>query len=108
AVTDPVLSKHLRTLHEAGYVTLTKPTGRGGRVRTWVSLTSTGRRAFEAHVAELQRLTGQLAAGPNTPGRPTTPTGHGRTAGLHPRRHSANAGRTRVTFVHDNQNGVAR
>ena len=56
-VTDPVLSKHLRVLHDAGYVTIAKPTGRGGKVRTWVSLTAGGRRAFEAHVAELHRLT---------------------------------------------------
>lgn len=66
-VSDPVISKHLRTLQEAGYVTLTKPTGRGGRVRTWVSLTAAGRRALEAHIAELHRLTGHLSAHPPTP-----------------------------------------
>ncbi|MBD0842813.1 MULTISPECIES: transcriptional regulator [unclassified Streptomyces] len=59
-VADSVVSKHLRTLQEAGYVTLTKPTGRGGRVRTWVSLTREGRRALDAHVAELRRLTDGL------------------------------------------------
>ena len=68
-VTDPVLSKHLRVLHEAGYVTLAKPTGRGGRVRTWVALTSTGRRAFEAHVAELHRLTEVAAPAGTAPVR---------------------------------------
>jgi hypothetical protein len=36
-------------------VTRTKPTG-SGRVRTWVSLTPAGRRAFRGHVAELQRM----------------------------------------------------
>jgi len=56
-VSDAVLSKHLRVLKDAGYVTITKPTGGPGRVRTWVSLTRAGRRAFEAHVAELHRLT---------------------------------------------------
>lgn len=63
-VTDAVISKHLRVLQEAGYVTLTKPTGRGGRVRTWVSLTSAGRRAVAAHITELRRLTGHLSAEP--------------------------------------------
>lgn len=66
-VSDPVLSKHLRTLQEAGYVTLTKPTGRGGRVRTWVSLTAAGRRALERHIAELHRLTGHLSGDPSVP-----------------------------------------
>jgi DNA-binding PadR family transcriptional regulator len=47
-------------LDDAGYVTLTKPTGRGGRVRTWVSLTAAGRRALDAHLAELHRLTAPL------------------------------------------------
>jgi DNA-binding MarR family transcriptional regulator len=54
-VADSVMSKHLKVLQHAGYVTLTKPTG-SGRVRTWVSLTPRGRHAFRAHVAELQRL----------------------------------------------------
>ncbi|NJP52883.1 helix-turn-helix domain-containing protein [Streptomyces sp. SBST2-5] len=68
-VSDPVLSKHLRTLQDAGYVALTKPTGRGGRVRTWVGLTGKGRHALQAHVAELRRLTDHLPAessGPST------------------------------------------
>lgn len=54
-VADSVMSKHLKVLQDAGYVTLTKPTG-AGRVRTWVALTPAGRKAFGAHVAELQRL----------------------------------------------------
>lgn len=54
-VSDSVLSKHLKQLEEAGFVRLQKvPTG--GRTRTWLSLTSTGRKAFAAHVRELQRL----------------------------------------------------
>ena len=59
-VSDPVLSKQLRVLRDAGYVTLSKPTG-SGRVRTWVSLTRSGRTAFRAHIAELERLA-RLAA----------------------------------------------
>ncbi|MBC9714842.1 transcriptional regulator [Streptomyces sp. TRM66268-LWL] len=61
-VSDAVVSKQLRTLQEAGYVTLTKPTGRGGRVRTWVSLTGRGRQALQGHIAELRRLTRHLPA----------------------------------------------
>ncbi len=63
-VSDPVVSKHLRVLQEAGYVSLTKQAGGQGRARTWVSLTRAGRRAFAAHVAELQRLTGNAPPGP--------------------------------------------
>lgn len=62
-VSDSVLSKHLRALDEAGYVQLRKASSEG-RVRTWVAFTGKGRRAFEAHVLELQRLAGTLAATP--------------------------------------------
>lgn len=56
-VSDSVLSKHLRQLEEAGYVKLTKA-AENGRQRTWITLTGAGRKAFTAHVAELQRLAG--------------------------------------------------
>jgi DNA-binding MarR family transcriptional regulator len=56
-VSDSVLSKHVRQLEEAGYVKVHKAT-RASRVRTSLSLTSAGRAAFEAHVAELRRITG--------------------------------------------------
>ena len=42
--------------HPAGYVRLAKRRDGPGRPRTWASLTKDGRRAFAAHVAELQRL----------------------------------------------------
>lgn len=54
-VSDSVMSKHLKQLDEAGYVALTKAPF-DGRQRTWLSLTTAGRKAFTAHVAELQRL----------------------------------------------------
>lgn len=54
-VSDSVLSKHLKQLEDAGYVTLRKQ-AHAGRQRTWLALTATGRSAFTAHVAELQRL----------------------------------------------------
>ena len=54
-VSDSVLSKHVKTLEEAGYVAVRK-VAQGGRQRTWLSLTSAGRTAFASHVAELNRL----------------------------------------------------
>ncbi len=59
-VSDSVMSKHLKQLEEAGHVALTKAT-EGGRQRTWIALTPTGRKAFAAHVAELQRLAAMTA-----------------------------------------------
>lgn len=57
AVSDSVLSKHLKQLEEAGYVTLRKA-ATAGRQRTWISLTLAGRKAFASHVVELNRLAG--------------------------------------------------
>ncbi|CAN7148058.1 transcriptional regulator [Brevundimonas sp. LjRoot202] len=63
AVSDSVLSKHLKQLEEAGYVRLRKQ-AHAGRQRTWLSLTTAGRAAFAAHVAELQRLAATIAPAP--------------------------------------------
>lgn len=57
AVSDSVVSKHLKQLEEAGYVRPRKA-ALDGRQRTWLTLTPAGRTAFAAHVAELQRLAG--------------------------------------------------
>jgi DNA-binding transcriptional ArsR family regulator len=54
-VADSVLSKHLSALAEAGYVSLRKA-ALDGRQRTWVRITSNGRKAFASHVAALRRL----------------------------------------------------
>ena len=54
-VADSVTSKQLKVLEDAGYLTLTKPTGKG-RVKTWAGLTAEGRRAYAAHVAALKAL----------------------------------------------------
>jgi DNA-binding MarR family transcriptional regulator len=62
-VSDSVMSKHLKQLEEAGYVTLTKA-AENGRQRTWAALTPAGRKAFAAHVAELQRLAAMTAPEP--------------------------------------------
>jgi DNA-binding MarR family transcriptional regulator len=57
AVSDSVLSKHVKQLEDAGYVTVHKAT-RASRLRTSLSLTKDGHRAFDAHVAELRRIAG--------------------------------------------------
>ena len=57
-VADSVLSKHLKVLHDAGYIELRKPTGQG-RVRTWVQLTLAGRQAYTAHIAALREIVGR-------------------------------------------------
>lgn len=54
-VADSVLSKHLKVLQDAGYLTVDKPTGRG-RVKTWVKLTPEGRTAYAGHVEALKSL----------------------------------------------------
>lgn len=56
-VADSVLSKHLKVLQDAGYLTVSKPTGLG-RVKTWVQLTPDGKRAYAGHVAALKSLLG--------------------------------------------------
>lgn len=54
-VSDSVLSKHLSTLADAGYVRLRKGV-LAGRRTTWIALTTTGRKALREHVAALRRL----------------------------------------------------
>lgn len=54
-VADSVTSKHLKVLEQAGYLTLSKPTGKG-RVKTWAALTPEGMHAYQEHVAALKAL----------------------------------------------------
>ncbi len=54
-VSESVLSKQVKILEDAGYVTTTKAT-RDSRVRTWASFTKAGRQAYQAHVAALQEI----------------------------------------------------
>jgi DNA-binding MarR family transcriptional regulator len=54
-VADSVTSKQLKILADAGYVTISKPTGKG-RVKTWVTLTTAGRRAYAGHLQVLQEM----------------------------------------------------
>jgi hypothetical protein len=63
AVADSVTSKQLKVLAEAGYVKLSKPTGIGGRAKTWVTLTPARRGAFQGHLAMLQQIAVDVAQG---------------------------------------------
>lgn len=54
-VSDSVLSKHLKLLDEAGYITQ-KKSQIDGRKCTWLSLTKQGRKAFQAHVDALREI----------------------------------------------------
>jgi DNA-binding MarR family transcriptional regulator len=66
AVADSVLSKHVRILHEAGYVEVHKTTW-ASRVRTSLSLTPAGRAAYDDHVAALQAIVGSRVRAPSGP-----------------------------------------
>ncbi|GIH60040.1 MULTISPECIES: winged helix-turn-helix domain-containing protein [Microbispora] len=54
-VSDSLLSKHILTLEQAGYVRVEK-TFVGKRARTWLSLTDGGRTAFETYMDVLRRI----------------------------------------------------
>ena len=54
-VADSVLSKHIRVLHEAGYIEVHKATF-ASRVRTSLSLTEAGRAAYDGHLAALHAI----------------------------------------------------
>lgn len=54
-VSDSVLSKHISTLVDAGYVHSRKGV-HAGRRTTWIGLTSDGREALREHVAALRQL----------------------------------------------------
>ena len=56
-VSDSVLSKHIKSLDDAGYVVINKKTSEG-RQRTWLSLSPKGLKAFNGHVAALKEIVG--------------------------------------------------
>ena len=58
AVSDSVLSKHLKSLEEAQYIALFKRKDLG-RQRTWISFTALGRKAYNNHVKALNEIVGQ-------------------------------------------------
>lgn len=55
-VTDSLLSKHIATLEEAGYVNVDKGY-EGKRPRTWLSLTTKGRTAYDNYIDVLSAIT---------------------------------------------------
>ena len=57
-MTDGNLTTHIRTLQEAGYVSVAKSYQHGRRLTT-VSLTAAGRRAFADYVSLLERIVKQ-------------------------------------------------
>ena len=54
-VSDSVLSKQMSALEQAGYVKVSKGFV-GKRPRTWLSLTSGGRRRFARHINALREI----------------------------------------------------
>ena len=55
-VSKSLLSKQLKVLIDAGYVAVERKPQPFGRPRTWVGLTSAGRRAYRNHVATLRKI----------------------------------------------------
>ena len=55
-VSKSLLSKQLKVLIDAGYVAVERKLQPFGRPRTWVGLTSAGRRAYRNHVAALRKI----------------------------------------------------
>ncbi|MCK6095996.1 transcriptional regulator [Micrococcus sp. EYE_162] len=74
-VSDSLLSKQLKALAEAGYVSTRKQKQAVGRPRTWVALTDPGRAAFQGHLAALRQIvSAPLDAGSAVPkGRSAPP-----------------------------------
>ncbi|MFC5744697.1 winged helix-turn-helix domain-containing protein [Actinomadura rugatobispora] len=58
-LTDGNLSRHLRTLEQAGYIEIHKGY-HGRRPRTWLSLTTEGSRALAEELAALRDLVARL------------------------------------------------
>lgn len=59
-VSDATLSKHIKTLTEAGYVDSGKTVSAGrsdARRVMWLSLTRKGKAAFDSHLRALQEIT---------------------------------------------------
>ncbi len=58
-MTDGNVTAHLRTLHEAGYISVTKNM-EASRAITTYALTATGRKAFSAYLDLLEEIVGQM------------------------------------------------
>jgi DNA-binding MarR family transcriptional regulator len=64
-LTDGNLSRHLRTLEQAGYIEVHKGY-HGRRPRTWLSLTTGGTRALDQEIVALRALVARLDDVPPT------------------------------------------
>lgn len=64
SVAMPTLSKQLKMLTDAGYVSTTKERATGRPV-TWARLTPRGRRALQGHLAALRQLAAQAESAAN-------------------------------------------
>lgn len=64
ALKDANLSQHLSALESLGYVTINKTFERK-RSRTWVSLSTAGRAAFEDYLSVLRMIVGSPLAPPD-------------------------------------------
>ncbi len=65
-VSDATLSKHVKTLTSAGYVSFQKAVSAGrddARRVMWLSLTRDGRTAFDAHIRALRDIADMPAKG---------------------------------------------
>jgi DNA-binding MarR family transcriptional regulator len=54
-ISESSLSKHIKYLADAGYVSVTK-SRHGSRYRTWLALLPMGRSAYEGHLAAIQQI----------------------------------------------------
>ena len=61
------LNRHLAVLSEAGLITLRKKDTRGGRPKTWVKITESGRKALAREMSALEQLLRRHQAGPTSP-----------------------------------------
>ena len=57
-MTDGNITAHVRTLHEAGYIAVTKAF-QGGRPLTTYAITSEGRKAFASYINLLEQIVAQ-------------------------------------------------
>ena len=58
-VSDSLLSKHLATLENAGYISIRR-THVGRIARTWIALTASGREAFAVYQRALADIVGSM------------------------------------------------
>jgi DNA-binding MarR family transcriptional regulator len=90
-ISDASLSKHLKVLLDAGYVSMSKnpsQTRSDARRLTWIKQTHAGRYAFDAHMEELRRIaegfSDGLATHPPTGSTDLSEPGWSHSSAVHP------------------------